>query len=138
MVVTKPNWALLYLPQEVSNEARALIGGKIRSKYMDIPAYSWKGGTSFPISGIDLRAQSLDCKQLKRFMVKDGLARYFNGELQALPASDHSLKIVNNASRPIKFDCHDWDTVPDRVVSQIAVAAGIEKSEFVDRVRKYL
>jgi len=124
--------------QDLSKEVRGLVGGRIQSKYIDIPAYSWKGGNSFPLSGLDLRAQSLDCKKLKRFMVKDGLARYFNGELQAVQAPDHSLKIVNNYSRPIKFDCHDWDSVPDHVVGQIAHAIGIEKRLFVDRVRQYL
>ena len=124
--------------QELSNEVRSLIGGKIRSKYIDIPAYSWKGGTSFPLSGIDLRAQSLDCKKLRRFLEKDGLARYFNGELHAIPAPDHPLKIGNSTSRPIKFGCHDWDTVPDHVVGQLAEAVGLEKREFVDRVRKYI
>jgi hypothetical protein len=70
--------------------------------------------------------------------VKDGLARYFNGELQAISAPDHPLKIVNGTSRPIKFGSHDWDTVPDRVVGQLAEAVGLEKPQFVDRVRKYL
>jgi hypothetical protein len=124
--------------QELSNEVRALVGGKRSSKYIDIPAYSWKGGTSFPLTGLDLRAQSLDCKKLKRFIVKDGLARYFNGELHAVHAPDHSLKILNDYSRPIKFDCHDWDSVPDHVVGQIAAAIGIEKRQFVDRVRQYI
>lgn len=125
--------------QGLSNVMRDLVGGKPISKYLDIPTYSWKGnGLKIPLNGIDLRAQSVDCKKLKRFMVKDGLARYFNDELMAVPAPDHSLKILNSNSRPIKFDCHDWDTVPDRVVSQIATAIGIDKSEFVDRIRTYL
>jgi len=124
--------------QELSNEVRSLVGGKPRSKYIDIPVYGWKGGKLFPLSGIDLRAQSLDCRKLERFLVKDGLARYFNGELQAISAPDHPLKIVNGTSRPIKFGCHDWDTVPDRVVGQLAEAVGLEKREFVDRMRKYL
>ena len=125
--------------QELSNEVRELVGGKRNSKYLDIPAYSWKGnGLSLPLTGIDLRAQSLDCKKLKRFMVRDGLAKFFDGELVAVPAPDHSLKILNRNIRPIKFDCHDWDTVPDRVIGQIATGIGIEKRDFVERVRQYL
>jgi hypothetical protein len=125
--------------QELSNEVRELVGGKRKSKYLDIPTYSWKGnGLAIPLNGIDLRAQSLDCKKLQRFMVKDGLARYFNGELVAVQAPDHSLKIRNTNLRPIKFDCHDWDEVPERVIGQLAIAIGIKKGDFVERVRQYL
>jgi len=124
---------------EASSTERKLFGGKRSSKYIDIPTYSWLGnGLRLPLTGVDLRAQSIPCKKLERFMIKDGLAKYFQGELRAIPASDHSLKIVNHSLRPIKFDCHDWDIVPDRVISQLSVATGLNKFDFVDRIRKHI
>lgn len=124
---------------EASASERELFRGKRKSKYIDIPTYSWLGnGLRLPLTGVDLRAQSIPCKKLERFMIKDGLAKYFQGELRAIPASDHSLKIVNHSLRPIKYDCHDWDVVPDRVIAQLSAATGLDKSDFVDRIRKHI
>ena len=124
---------------ELSSELRREIGGRSSSKFIEIPVYLWAGNSlRLPLSGLDLRAQSLDCKKLLRFMNKGGLTKNFGEELYVLRSPDHDLKIKNPHTRPINFACHDWDTVPDKVVGEIAAAAGISRKDFVERIRRLI
>jgi hypothetical protein len=122
---------------EPSYLERGLFKGRAKSAYIDIPIYAWQGnGLKLKLNGLDLRAQSLDCKKLLRLIRKGGLASHFGVEIEVQKSSDHDVKIGNPYSRPIKFGCHDWDSVPNDVVGQLAAATGVSRSEFVDRIRK--
>jgi hypothetical protein len=124
--------------ESVSSQVRTRVNGNYRSRYLEVPLYSWLGnGLALEISGLDLRAMSLDCKKVLRFLKKDGLAVELELGLFAEKSSDHDLKLLG-AGRPIKFACHDWDQVPEKVLSEIASAAQISKSELVEKLRKHL
>jgi len=120
----------------ISGEERRLVNGRSKSSYIDIPVYLWFGnGLGLTLTGVDLRANTIDCKKMLRLMKRGGLTRMFGDDIQAVWSSDHDLKVKNPVLRPIKFSCHDWDSVPDNVLAQFAMATGLSVRQFVERVR---
>jgi hypothetical protein len=121
---------------DLSRDERILVQGRYRSPYVEIPVYSWYGnGLGLDLTGIDLRANTIDCQKMLRLMRRGGLTRMFGEDIQAVWSSDHDLKVKNPVLRPIKFSCHDWDSVPDNVLRQFAVATGLSVRQFVEKIR---
>ena len=129
------------LPRGIrTQELRELVGGRASSPYFEVPVYLWQGNArNLALTGTDLRANSLDCKKVKRFLKKGGLTQKLGFDLIVANDPDHDLKIIPfGGGRPIKFACHAWDTVPEMVISEIAAAAGIQKSDLVKELRNHI
>lgn len=114
---------------------RSVIRRKSKSKFLDIPVYDWLGNSmNLPLTGSDLRAQSIDCRKLERLLRKEKSLAILGEGLKTEPGSDHDLLVRNPNTRPIKIDCHDWDHVPNHVIGQLAEATALSRSELVKRI----
>jgi len=123
---------------EMSDRERSLLAGRARSSYIDIPVYEWFGnGLAINLSGSDLR-QVIDCKKFSRLIERGDLGKLFGNDMYPTSSPDHQTQVVNAHTRPIKFGCHDWNSVPDHVLKQFALAAGLTKKEFISRILKEL
>ena len=122
-----------------SSIERRLVNGSFKSDYLTVPVYASFGNTlRLSLRGFDLRAQSVDCKKLMRFLKREGLGKHFSPDISVKKSSDHEVQIESPRSMPIKISCHDWDNVPDHVIGQIAGVVEMNRSPLVAKLRGLL